>query len=246
MKLLVFDSVDEMSRYAAEKTVQTIETNQRPVLGLPTGDTPLKLYQYLIDDHIHNHTDYSDVVTFNLDEYIGLDSKDYNSYHAYMQRHLFRHLNIPLENTFIPKGNGIPLSKAIEDYESALEKHPIDLQILGIGANGHIGFNEPGTSFESTTHVIELDPITKENNKKHFPSRAKVPNKAITMGIHSILQAKEIMLLASGTNKAEAVQSMVEAPPTTECPASALKLHNKVTVLLDKEAAKLLKEEHPC
>lgn len=183
----------------------------------------------------NSSVDYSNFISINLDEYVGLKSTDPQSYHYFMKHHLFTQK--PFAKSFIPDGSNLNATEVINHYNQILATYPIDTQILGIGNNGHIGFNEPGTSFDSQTHKVKLTPATINANARFFTSRKDVPTEAYTMGIGSILQAKHIILLAFGEQKADAINKMVNGKITTAVPASALQKHPNVTVILDKQAA---------
>ena len=181
------------------------------------------------------------MTTVNLDEYVGLEPTDPQSYNYYMNEELFKYMNFGA--TYVPNGVAEDPEQECERYEGILKKHPVDLQILGMGPNGHIGFNEPGTSFDSVTHIAELTPSTREANKRFFEKEEDVPTKAITMGISSIMSAKEVLMLAFGEGKAEAVRSMIDGDVTVDCPASVLQKHSNAIIILDKEAASKLKSK---
>ena len=200
-------------------------------LGLATGSSPTALYQKIVESDV----DFSKLYSVNLDEYVGLAPDHEQSYHAFMQEHLFNAK--PLKESFLPDGMAEDLEQAAKDYDDILSQHVIDLQILGIGSNGHIGFNEPGTSFDSQTHVVDLTDSTIEANSRFFTSRDQVPTKAISMGIASIMAAKKIILFAYGDKKADAIFKMVNGPVTEEVPASVLQYHPDVTLILDQAAA---------
>ncbi|MGN1400041.1 MAG: glucosamine-6-phosphate deaminase [Bacillus sp. (in: firmicutes)] len=230
-----------MSEKAAKKVIGLVRKKPNATLGLATGSTPIGLYQYLVEDHLKNNTTYQEVKTVNLDEYIGLDKEDQNSYFTFMREKLFNHLDIQLSNTNIPNGTADDLEKEAAEYEKHIHDiGGVDLQILGIGHNGHIGFNEPGTAFSSRTHVIELADRTRQANAYHFNSIEEVPTHAITMGIQSIMDSREIILLASGASKAEAIKRLVYGEITEEFPASALRLHKRVSIIADEEALSLI------
>jgi len=226
---------------AATQIISKIHANQRLNLGLATGSTPTGVYKRLIQDHEVNKTPYKQVNTFNLDEYIGISKKDPNSYHYFMCENLFDHIDIPLDHTHIPDGTAKDLDEECRRYEQFIQEHGgIDLQILGIGQNGHIGFNEPGTSFGSRTHIINLAESTRKANSRFFESLEDVPTQAITMGIASIMESKEIFLLVSGASKAEALARLVNGEVSEQFPASVLKNHQNVTIFADKEASAIL------
>jgi glucosamine-6-phosphate deaminase len=244
MNIIVCQNYDHLSDYAKDLVIDTINTNDKPVLGLATGSTPAGMYQALIKAYQQNQVSFKDVTTFNLDEYIGLDKDDPNSYHHFMAEHLFNHVDIDQNNTFVPPGNTDNHEQACRDYEDNIHRHGnIDLQVLGLGVNGHIGFNEPGTPFDTRTHVIELASSTREANARFFDSIDDVPTHAITMGIETIMESKQILLLASGDSKKEAVYRLVNGEVTPDFPASILHRHNNVTVILDRDAASLLAVE---
>lgn len=235
------ENYDEMSRIAAKRMIGLVNRKPNAILGLATGSTPEGLYKLLIEDHKANGTSYKDVKTVNLDEYMGLDRNDKNSYFTFMREHLFNHIDVNLANTNVPNGMASNMEEEAARYENYIhEIGGVDLQILGIGHNGHIGFNEPGTAFNSTTHVIKLAEGTREANARYFNSIAEVPTHAITMGIQSIMDSQEIILLASGASKAEAIKRLVCEEITEDFPASALRLHNKVTIIADEEALQLI------
>lgn len=241
MKLIETTSYDELSQKAAEALISRIMKNPRLNLGLATGSTPTGLYANLIEDHKKNKTSYKEINTFNLDEYIGIAKKDPQSYHYFMCENLFEHIDIPLEQTHIPDGTARDLDEECNRYEQFIKEHGgIDLQVLGIGQNGHIGFNEPGTPFASRTHIITLAESTRKANSRFFDSLAEVPTRAITMGIASIMDSKEIFLLISGSSKAEALARLMNGEISEQFPASVLKKHPNVTIFADKQATALL------
>ncbi len=226
-----------MSQKAAAYIIDKVRVKPNLKLGLATGGTPIGTYQNLIKDHQEHGTSYQQVVTFNLDEYIGISSDHENSYRFYMNDHLFNHIDIPIGQTFIPNGNADNIEAECVRYEQLIQHYGgIDLQILGIGSNGHIGFNEPGTSFHSKTHVIDLAPSTIKANARFFSSLAEVPTKAITMGISTIMNSKEILLLVSGENKKEAMKKLSTGEISESFPASVLRNHSNVTIMVDQAA----------
>ena len=233
MKILVTKNKEEASQKAF-KLLQTDIINGAQVLGLATGSSPLGLYQKMTSSSV----DYSNLISINLDEYVGLKSTDPQSYHYFMEHHLFTQK--PFAKSFIPDGSNLNATKVINHYNQILATYPIDTQILGIGNNGHIGFNEPGTPFDSQTHKVKLTPATINANARFFTSSKDVPTEAYTMGIGSILQAKHIILLAFGEQKADAINKMVNGKIITAVPASVLQKHPNVTVILDKQAASKL------
>jgi glucosamine-6-phosphate deaminase len=242
MKIIEAKDYQDLSKIAAAYIIKKVCTSPKLKIGLATGGTPIGIYSNLIDDHQKNGTSYQGVTTFNLDEYVGLSGHDPNSYRYYMNHNLFDHLDIQKNNTFIPRGDVDDIQKECATYENLLQKHKgIDLQILGIGTNGHIGFNEPGTSLESETHVVQLTPSTREANARFFNSLEEVPTKAITMGIATIMKSKEILLLISGEQKKEALNRLLNGNIDKSFPASVLKNHPYVTIIADKAAIAGLK-----
>jgi glucosamine-6-phosphate deaminase len=237
MKLIEVNDYKEMSKRAAEYIIEKVRTSNAVNLGLATGGTPVGTYQHMIEDHKQNNTSYKHVTTFNLDEYVGLSGSNPNSYRYYMNEKLFNHIDIAKSETHVPQGDAPDLEKECLRYEQQIEQHGgIDLQVLGIGSNGHIGFNEPGTSFDSKTHIVDLAPSTREANARYFDNPDEVPDKAITMGIASILKSKEILLLVSGEKKKEALTKLFEGEVDERFPASILKNHPCVTIIADKAA----------
>ena len=207
-------------------------------LGLPTGNTPLGMYEELVRQHRHEGLDFSRVRTFNLDEYLGLARDHPQSYRSYMQARFFNHVNVRPENTDVPDGSpGVDAKAECDRYENAIRNAGgIDLLIVGIGANGHIAFNEPGSGFDSRTRVVSLAPETIGNARKYFANDEDVPSSAITIGIRTILEARRIVLLASGRTKADAVERMLGDPVSESLPASALQLHPDVIAIVDERA----------
>jgi len=220
-----------------------VKKKQAPTLGLATGGTPIGLYENLIREHQQSKLSYRHVTTVNLDEYVGLAAEDPNSYRYYMNQTLFNGLDIDKMRTNLPNGTSIDLDRECERYERLVkELGGVDLQILGIGENGHIGFNEPGTPFSSNTHVLALTETTRKANSRYFSSLNKVPTHAITMGISTILKSKEIILLASGKSKANALYKLFYGNIEEEFPVSALRNHKKLTVIADRDALSLVNE----
>lgn len=239
MRVIVTWDYDDMSRQAASIVADRIRRKPDLVLGLATGTTMVGLYREVVELYRRGLLDMAEVTTFNLDEYVGLDPQDLRSFRYFMQEHLFGKTNIdPRRIHLLPSQlNPQDAEQVAADYEKEIEKAGgIDLQILGLGRNGHIGFNEPGAPLESRTRVVDLDRETVEINSQPFlPLR--VPRQSITMGIKTIMRAKEILLLASGAEKALALARALEGPVTPEVPASVLQLHPAVTVIADREAA---------
>ena len=235
MEVIVLKNYDEVSKKAFEVMKEVVANKKNAVLGLATGSSPIGLYQNMIKDHQENGTSYADITSFNLDEYVGIDRNHGQSYYTFMHENLFKGIDIKEENVHVPYGD----TKADCDaYEKAMEDYSVDIQVLGIGANGHIGFNEPGTPFSETTHIVTLTEKTRQDNARFFENDInQVPTHAITMGIATIMKAKKILLVATGKNKADAVAAMVNKAPDVNCPASVLQNHPDVVVIVDEAAA---------
>ena len=239
MKVIV-GSEEKISALIAEDFINVIKAKPNAVLGLATGTSPLKVYADLIEANREGRVSFKDITTFNLDEYVGLEGTHPQSYRYFMNDNLFNHIDIDKKRTNVLLGVG--------DYESFMKKYDgmiedaggIDIQILGIGSDGHIAFNEPGTPFDSLTHETPLTEQTIVDNSRLFNDISEVPTRAVTMGLKSIMNARKIVLIATGKNKAKAVWGMIKGPKTVDCPASVLQDHPDVVVCLDKEAASLL------
>lgn len=240
MKLIKVADYNEMSQIAADYIIVKLQGNPQLRLGMATGNTPKGLYKELVSDHQMNGTSYKHVQTFNLDEYIGLSPNDRQSYRYYMDTRLFDHIDIDKKNTHLPKGDAEDAFAEAESYEKLIqESGKVDLQILGLGRNGHIGFNEPGTSFSSPTHVVELTLATRTDNAKFFGSLDLVPKQAITMGISTIMESEEILLLVSGEEKSTALRRLLEGGIEEAFPASVLRRHPNAIVIADEAALSL-------
>ncbi|GMA45996.1 glucosamine-6-phosphate deaminase [Tetragenococcus muriaticus] len=233
MDIIRVKNADEGGQKAFEIIKDGI-ANGADTFGLATGSTPETMYSYMVSSDM----DFSDKVSVNLDEYVGLDGNDEQSYRYFMNQHLFNHK--PFKKTYVPDGKAEDLDAECKRYDDVIADNPIDIQVLGIGQNGHIGFNEPGTSFDATTHVVELTESTVNANKRYFDKVEDVPTRALTMGIRSIMQSKKIILMAFGKAKADAVKGMLEGEVTEDLPASVLQNHNDVAVIIDEEAASQL------
>jgi glucosamine-6-phosphate deaminase len=241
MEIIVKDSPEEMSKTAARVVARTLNSKPNAVLGLATGSTPLGLYKELVRMHQEEGLDFSQITTFNLDEYVGLTHKHPQSYHYFMYENLFRHINIPKQNIYIPSGTTDNYEAFCKWYEQRIvESGGIDLQILGIGSDGHIAFNEPTSSLGSRTRIKTLARQTIEDNARFFSAPDEVPVYAITMGVGTILEAHKIILLAHGKHKADAVAAAIEGPVTSKVTASALQLHRDVMFIVDRDAASAL------
>ena len=240
MKVVVGNE-DKISELIAEEFIKQVNAKPNSVLGLATGTSPLGVYADLVKANKEGRVSFKDVVTFNLDEYIGLEGTHVQSYRYFMNVNLFDHIDIKKENTHVLKGVG--------DYEDYAKKYDaliasfggIDLQILGIGSDGHIAFNEPGTSFDSLTHVAELAESTIVDNSRLFNDISEVPTMAVTMGLKSIMNAKKIVLIATGPNKAKAIKNLLRGDKTEEVPCSILQDHPDCTIYVDPEAYRLAK-----
>lgn len=237
MKLIKAKDYDDLSKQAAAYFIKKVQSSPTMTLGLATGSTPEGMYRYLIKDHQENHTSYKNITTFNLDEYVGLDGNNQNSYRFFMNDRLFHHLDIEQSNTHVPCGDLKDLSEECDTYERLIKEHGgIDLQLLGIGGNGHIGFNEPGSSFQSRTRIVELTDKTRRDNARFFNKLEDVPTEAITMGMATIMESKEIVLLASGEGKREAMRMLLSGKVSEDFPASILNNHSSVTIIADEAA----------
>ena len=236
MKYLVFNSKKEASQEAYKILKSLI--NENSTLGLATGSTPIDLYVEMITDYKSGNFSYKNIKSYNLDEYVGISYDHPESYHKFMETNLFDHVDIDKANTHVPNASAEDLELAVKSYQEELNKAQIDVQILGIGGNGHIGFNEPGTPFDAGVHVVDLKEETIQANSRFFDGNINlVPKQAMTMGIKDIMRAKHIILLAFGKAKQDAVRSLVEGNEITEnIPCTILKNHPSVYVLVDKEA----------
>lgn len=236
MKYLVFDSKQEASKEAYKILRSLIDENS--TLGLATGGSPTGLYAEMIADHKAGNFSYKNVKSYNLDEYVGISYAHPESYHKFMETNLFDHIDIEKENTHVPDASAEDLEDALKSYQEALNNANIDVQLLGVGSNGHIGFNEPGTPFDTGVHIVDLKQETIEANSRFFNNDINlVPKQAVTMGIKDIMKAKHIILLAFGEAKQHAIKSLVEGDEITEnIPCTVLKNHPSVYVIVDKEA----------
>ena len=236
MKYLVFDSKQEASKEAYKILRSLIDENS--ILGLATGGSPTGLYAEMIADHKAGKFSYKNVKSYNLDEYVGISYDHPESYHKFMETNLFDHIDIEKENTHVPDASAEDLESALKSYQEALNNANIDVQLLGVGSNGHIGFNEPGTPFDTGVHIVDLKQETIEANSRFFNNDINlVPKQAVTMGIKDIMKAKHIILLAFGKAKQQAIKSLVAGEEITEdIPCTVLKNHPSVYVIVDKEA----------
>lgn len=232
MRIIEAKDYTDLSRKAANVISAQVILKPHAVLGLATGSTPVGTYKQLIEWYKKGDIDFSSVTSINLDEYVGLTGDNEQSYRFFMNEHLFRHININLERTHVPNGVATDLEAECRRYDALMEEvGGIDLQLLGIGHNGHVGFNEPGQAFEKTTHIVELGESTIQANARFFESIDDVPRQAITMGIKSIMQAKKLLLVANGPDKKEIVEKALHGPVTPSVPASILQFHPNLTVI---------------
>ncbi|MEC1670988.1 glucosamine-6-phosphate deaminase [Bacillus mojavensis] len=244
MKIIVADHYEDLCKLSAFIIKECVQAKKDAVLGLATGSTPVGLYKQLISDYQAGEIDFTKVITFNLDEYVGLSPSHPQSYNKFMHEHLFEHINVQPDHIHIPQGDNPQLEAECKVYEELIRQAGgIDVQILGIGSNGHIGFNEPGSDFEERTRIVRLSESTIQANARFFGGDpVLVPRLAVSMGIKTIMEfSKHIVLLANGEEKADAIQKMAEGPVTPEIPASILQQHNHVTVIADPKAAQKLK-----
>jgi len=244
MRVVILPNAEQASLFAAEQVKKQITRKPTSVLGLATGSTPLKLYKELIESQKRGEISFADASSFNLDEYLGLAPEHPQSYHRFMRENFFEHIDIDLNNTHIPQGLTDNPITSCEAYEAKiLEKGGIDLQILGIGRNGHIGFNEPSSGLASRTRVKTLSPSTIDDNARFFGPDETQPTLSLTMGIGTILDSKKLVLLAYGDGKADAIKDTVEGPLSASCPASALQMHKDALVIIDESAASKLEHQ---
>jgi glucosamine-6-phosphate deaminase len=242
----VFGSDRSAARALARRIADALRVNPQLVLGLPTGRTPIALYQELVSLYAHGRTDFARASTFNLDEFLGLPPSHPGSYRSFMERHLFSQVNIPAAHVYFLDGSAPDPERECARYDEVIaDRGGIDLQVLGIGANGHIGFNEPAPVLQARTHRVTLKPETRRSNAALFDHDvSKVPAEALSMGMVTILGARSIVLLATGRSKAACVERMLHGPLTTGLPASFLQLHHDVDVMLDEAAAEKLGTVH--
>lgn len=245
MLVRIFKSADDYSKAAAMEISRLIGKKADAVLGFATGSTPLLLYRELIRLYDEEGLDFSKITTFNLDEYIGLPRTHPQSYYQFMKEHLFSQINITTENIFVPDGTVENIEEQCEWYEDQIKlRGGIDVQILGIGGNGHIAFNEPGSSLGSRTRIKTLSEKTQKDNSRFFGSIEEVPKYAITMGIGTIMDAHRLLLMASGNQKAVAIKNTVEGPITAVVPATIVQMHRYSMIYIDEKAASLLRGEY--
>lgn len=246
MRVVILPSSDDVAEFSANLVVDLVNlkiaAQQSCVLGLATGGTPLGLYRKLVEHYTHGRVSFRGVTTFNLDEYVGLPPEHVQSYHHYMHEALFKHVDFAPHSNNIPKTWDCDLTSSALAYEKSIkDRGGIDLQILGIGTDGHIGFNEVGSSLGSRTRLKTLTRRTRTDNARFFATLDEVPRMALTMGIATILESRSLLLMATGQSKANAIAGCVEGPVSAGNPSSALQLHPHVVVVLDEDAASLLK-----
>ena len=240
MKIIITENYEELSKKAYEVMKEVVTSKPEVTLGLATGSSPVGLYKCMIEDYKAGNVSYKNVKSVNLDEYVGQGEGDEQSYVEFMRNNLFNHIDIDLNNTDLPSGVAKDLQAEIDRYNNKLASISVDIQLLGIGSNGHIGFNEPGTPFGSVTHIVDLTENTIKDNARFFASIDEVPTQAVSMGIRNVMNAKKILLVANGLNKADAIKATVEGPVTEDVPASVLQLHPDCTLVIDKLAASKL------
>jgi glucosamine-6-phosphate isomerase len=243
MQIYKANSYQDLSKKAANIISAQVILKPDCVLGLATGSTPIGTYQQLIDYYQKGNLDFSQVVSINLDEYKGLSGDNDQSYRYFMNYHFFDNVNIRKDYTFVPNGLEVDSDKACQEYNEIIKRFGgIDLQLLGLGHNGHIGFNEPSLAFDKETHCVDLTQSTIEANKRFFASEDEIPRQAYTMGIKNIMQARKILLIVSGKDKAQILHDVLKGPITPAVPASILQLHNDVIIVADEEALSLVRE----
>jgi len=240
MKVIITENYEEMSRVAADIIISLVKKDPEAVLGLATGSSPIGTYDNMVKDHVENGTSYKNIRTVNLDEYVTLAPDHDQSYAYFMRKNLFDRVDMDLANTNLPSGIAPDAQAECDRYNALLNTMQQDIQLLGLGSNGHIGFNEPGTPFGSVTHLVDLTENTIKDNSRLFANIEDVPRQALSMGIKNIMQAKSILMVVSGANKADAVYGMVKGEVTPFLPASVLQLHPDVTIVCDKAAASKL------
>lgn len=240
MKVIKVKNYEEMSEEALKVMLSVVSENPNAVLGLATGSTPLGLYAKMVQDHRENGTSYANCRAVNLDEYVGLDASSDQSYVYFMRENLFKNIDIKLENTHIENGTAADKEAECARYNALLNELRQDIQLLGIGSNGHIAFNEPGTAFDSVTHIVDLAESTIKDNSRLFKSIDEVPRQAFTMGLSNIMNAKKVLILANGEGKANAVRELVKGEVREEVPATVLQSHPDCILICDEAAGKFI------
>lgn len=246
LKVLKAQNPADTGRLSADVVSELMHAQPNCLLGLATGSTPLPLYRELVLRYQQGSLDFSKVRSVNLDEYVGLPADDPQSYRYFMQKNLFQHINMDPRNARIPDGMAPDLTAECDQYEAQIAAWDgVDLQVLGIGLNGHIGFNEPAPIFTCRTHVTNLTESTRQANQRFFPDSEHVPHQAITMGIGTIMDARKILLICAGTKKAEILEKAFFSPVDPMVPASVLQFHQNVTVVADEGALAIIHRKHP-
>ena len=241
MDIRIFNNTEEIAQAASEIIINKVKNTPDAILGLATGASPVATYKKLIAAYNNGDVSFKDVKTFNLDEYCSIPATDKNSYYTFMHENLFNFIDVKEENVHVPNGNPENAEEYCASYDESIKAAGgIDIQVLGIGRNGHIGFNEPADEFTAGTYKVQLTESTIEANKIYFESENDVPREAITMGVQSIINAKEIILIAEGNAKAQAIHDMIKGEISPACPASILQKHNNVHIFIDNAAAALL------
>ena len=240
MNIFVEKNYDDVSKRAADIVAEQIKTKSDSVLGLATGSSPIGMYENLVKMYDDGEISFKNIKTVNLDEYVGLEPTDVSSYRYFMNHHLFSKVDIDIDNTHVPNGVAKDANSECDKYSKMTRELGVDLQVLGLGENGHIGFNEPGTPFDQETHVVNLTESTIKANSRLFDKEEDVPRQAISMGIKNIMDAKKIILIVTGQQKADALAKVINGPLTPEVPGSVLGLHHEVTVICDEAAASKL------
>ncbi|MCQ2491830.1 MAG: glucosamine-6-phosphate deaminase [Lachnospiraceae bacterium] len=244
MKLICCKDYEDMSKHVAQDILAEVKANPEIVLGLATGSTPEGCYKYMVEAYEAGEADFSKVSSVNLDEYVGLGPDDDQGYRYFMNKHLFDHVNIDKANTYVPNGLAKTSEEACAEHEANIEKlGGIDVQLLGLGGNGHIGFNEPGESFVKGTHIVDLTPGTIEANARFFESIDDVPKQAYSMGVGNILDAQKVILAVSGTRKAQALYEVIYGSICPKVQGSILQLHKNVVIYADEEALSVIREK---
>lgn len=240
MELKIFETSEQLDVYAAELFTKLINEKPNAVLGLATGSTPIGIYEKMVESYHQKKVSFKGVTTYNLDEYVGLTPDNDQSYAYYMNKHLFSRVDIPSAQAHLPNGMAEDPEAECKRYDAMLNERPADIQLLGLGHNGHIGFNEPDEKLTAGTHVVKLKEETREANARFFASIDEVPREAVTMGVGSILKANTILLVVRGSDKARIVKEALTGPITTQVPASLLQTHPRLIVLVDREAGRFL------
>lgn len=244
MKIVIFENEKEVDEYVGKHIIEFIRKNDHPVIGFATGNTPLGIYRYFINEYENGHVDFSKIIAFNLDEYVGIERTHPRSFAMAMKKSLFDHINIKQENIYSLNGAAADMNKECFQYDQLIQKNPIDIQILGIGMDGHIAYNEPGSSFTGGSHVVTLQEESRKSSLDYgFDRIEDVPFEGVSQGIGTIMQAKQLIMIAKGSKKAKLVKRMIEGEVNENFPSSIIQRHNNVIVVLDKDAAKELKEK---